>query len=84
VVYPRSVNGTQPERGQAHLPNPEILFLESSSLSLCLSVSLSLFLCGYYLISLISYSCPSISGLGFLSADKYVVRGLVFKSPSSE
>jgi hypothetical protein len=31
LVYPRSLNGNQCERGQAALPNPETLYLESES-----------------------------------------------------
>jgi hypothetical protein len=63
------LNGIQPARGQAHLPDHEIFCLVLFSSTLCLSI--------YFLD-------PAISGFGFLSAVKYVVRGLVFKSASNE
>ncbi len=36
VVYPRWLNGTQTQRGQATLPNPEIFYLELSFTAPCL------------------------------------------------
>ena len=82
---PRSSNGTQPERGKAGSPagqpswgaKPAFPTLRFSFLNHPLRLCDSVAIYGYS-------SCLAISGFGFLSADRYVVRGFVFNSANNE